>query len=180
MREFKLPKTPMYLSEFLDNHAGKIANKRVFYILEPLLEDGRTIKFGVAGMQSGHAFHRLNEYNIIYGKQTRTNSCKGVYLHFLGVTEYDRMVQPSNTQIGRLETKLKQVYKSKTEKDRGTERVGKKYLPEMLKFIREMPFVDEPTILREGNRPNLQSDKYRRDHAAFVDSTENRKTRSSS
>lgn len=173
-------KKPTPLSEFLAKNREALRNKRAFYIVEPLLEDGRVIKFGIAGMQSGNPYNRLNEYNIIYGTQTRNNACKGVLVHFVGVTDYDRMVAHSNTQVARLERHLKQVYKSKTEPGRGTERVAKKYLRSILKTIREQPFVDTPTVPRDTNRPNEQSIQYRNDHDAYVqkNKTEKRVTRS--
>jgi len=173
--------TPVPLGEFLETNAAALRNKRAFYIVEPLLEKDKVIKFGIAGMQSGHPYTRLNEYNIIYGTQTRANSCKGVKVHFVGVTEYDRMVSPTNTQVARLERQLKQLYKTKTEKGRGTERVAKEYLADILQTIRDSKLVDEVTVLRDTSRPNAKSQEYRKDHAAFKQAypgIERRQTRS--
>lgn len=44
--------TPTDLAKVLEQHWGELhANARVFYIVEPLMERGQTIKFGIAGMR---------------------------------------------------------------------------------------------------------------------------------
>ncbi len=156
------------LREFLNKHEDRLRNVRAFYIVEPLLEKGKTIKFGVAGMSSGNAYHRFQEYSVTYGDQTKDNDCKGVLVHFVGITEYDRLVQPEKSQVYLLEKHLKQEYRSTTEPGRGTERVSKTYLPSILRTIRSKRFKDVQTPLRDTNRGTTK--KYQTDRRAFIDS----------
>jgi len=159
---------PMDLREFLTKFAHSLRNVRALYIVEPLLEKGKTIKFGVAGMSSGNAYHRLQEYAVTYGDRTKDNDCKGVLVHFVGITEYDRLVQPEKSQVYLLEKHLKTEYRSTTEPGRGTERVAKKYLPAILSTIRSKRFKDLQTPLRDTNREATK--KYQKDRRAFIDS----------
>ena len=167
---------PMDLRAFLTKYCGQLTGVRVFYILEPLLEQGKTIKFGIAGMNSGNAFQRLTEYSILYGDKSSSNECKGVIVHFVGLTEYNRMVQPESSQVYQLEKYLKQTYKSVTEKGRGTERVPKSKLQEIMREIRSRRFKDVPTVIRDSNRDSTK--KYQDDNRPFANSTSGHNTRS--
>lgn len=158
----------MDLREFLTKFASSLRNVRAFYIVEPLLEKGKTIKFGVAGMSSGNAYHRFNEYSVLYGDRMKDNECKGVLVHFVGITEYDRLVQPEKSQVYLLEKHLKQEYRSTTDPGRGSERVSKTYLPDILRTIRTKRFKDVQTQLRDTNRETTK--KYQTDKKAFIDS----------
>lgn len=166
---------PMDLEDFLQKYGSSLRNHRAFYIVEPLLEKDKTIKFGVSGMNSGNAYQRLSEYLIVYGKRTKTNDCKGVIVHYVGVTEYNRLVQPERSQVYLLEKHLKAEYKSVTEPGRGTERVPKSKLADIIKFIRTKQFRDIETTLRNTNRETTK--KYQKDKNSFVDTKPAPKTR---
>jgi hypothetical protein len=159
----------MDLKEFLNKYASSLRNVRAFYIVEPLLEKGQTIKFGVAGMTSGNAYHRFQEYSVTYGERTKDNDCKGVLVHFVGITEYDRLVQPEKSQVYQLEKFLKQEYRSTTDPGRGTERVSKSYLQSILRTIRTKRFKDVQTQLRDTNRETTK--RFQNDRRPFVNST---------
>jgi len=167
---------PMDLRDFLTRYGGQLSNVRLLYIVEPLLEKGKMVKFGVAGMSSGNAFNRLNDYAITYGDKTKANDCKGVIVHFVGVTEYNRHVQIEKSQVYQLEKYLKQTYKSVTEKGRGSERIPKAKLQEIMRTIRAQKFKDVPTVLRETNRETTK--RFQSDKKALKDSSTGHTTRS--
>lgn len=167
---------PTDLRDFLTRLGGELNNVRALYIVEPLLEKGQMIKFGVAGMSSGNAYNRLNDYAITYGDKTKANDCKGVIVHFVGVTEYNRHVQIEKSQVYQLERYLKQTYKSVTETGRGTERVPKAKLQDIMREIRSKKFKDVPTVLRDTNRETTKV--YQPDKKAWKDSTTGHATRS--
>jgi len=172
----KLVDSPMDLSDFLEKYGEHLKHVRAFYILEPLLEKGKTIKFGVAGISTGNAYNRFNEYAIIYGKRTKSNNCKGVIVHYVGITEYDRHVQPQQSQVFLIEKHLKEKYKSVTEQGRGSERVPKSTLQEIMRDLRAMKFKDVVTTLRDTNRKTTKI--YQADRNAFIDSKRKPLTRS--
>tara|TARA_B110000046_G_scaffold39369_1_gene43342 strand:+ start:207 stop:470 length:264 start_codon:yes stop_codon:yes gene_type:complete len=58
----------MDLHEFLIKFGGKLRHVRAMYIVEPNLEKGKVIKFGIAGTNTGNAYARLKEYEILYGE----------------------------------------------------------------------------------------------------------------
>ena len=126
----------MDLKEFLTKYTSSLQNVRAFYIVEPLIEKGKTIKFGIAGMSSGRAHQRFQDYVVTYGDQTKGNDCKGVLVHFVGITDYDRHVLPEKSQVYMMEKHLKDQYRSITEPRRGTERVSKTHLQSILRTIR--------------------------------------------
>ena len=156
------------LREVLNKHGSSLRNVRAFYIVEPLLEKGKSIKFGIAGMSSGNAYQRFNEYSVLYGEKTKDNDCKGVLVHFVGITEYDRLVKPEKSQVYLLEKHLKQEYRSTTDPGRGSERVSKTYLSSILHTIRTKRFKDVHTQMRDTNRETTK--KYQTDRKAFIDS----------
>lgn len=170
-----LDKRQMDLKDFLAQYGSQLKNVRAFYIVEPLLEKGKTIKFGIAGMSTGNAYHRLNQYQVLYGEKTKQNNCKGVIVHYVGVTEYNRQVQMERSQIYQLEKFLKTEYKSTTEPGRGSERVSKDFLQDILRTIRSKRFKDIPTQLRDTNRPTTKI--HQKDTRAFIDSTSGPVTR---
>ena len=103
---------PTDLKKVLEQHWGDLQNVRCFYIVEPLLERGQTIKFGIAGMSSGKPWDRLKEYQILYGDRTDENTAKGVTVHFVGTTKYNRLVKKEKTEIYKLERNLKKQFGS--------------------------------------------------------------------
>ena len=168
---------PTDLKDVLQRHGAELsAHARAFYIIEPRLEKNSIIKFGVAGMGSGNAYSRLNEYRILYGETKKGNECQGVIVHYIGITAYDRLVRAEHTQVYKLEQHLKKTYKSITEKThRGTERVPKTKLPEIMDEIRRKKFNDVATVLRATNREATR--KHQTDHKAYVHTKPRRVTR---
>ena len=173
-----LVKTPMDLGDFLRKHIALIKHKRLFYIIEPRLEQGKTIKFGIAGIDSGNPFNRLKEYMLTYGETDPENPCRGVIVHYIGVTEYERHVRYKNSEVFRIEKYLKEIYKSTSESkhdSRGAERVSKKHLPNILRDLRALRMPDISTELRSTNRESTK--RYQDDHKAYIDTVTPRRTR---
>ncbi len=158
---------PTDLKKVLEQHWGDLQNVRCFYIVEPLMERGQTIKFGIAGMSSGKPWDRLNEYRILYGDRTDENTAKGVTVHFVGITKYNRLVKKENTEIYKLERNLKKTYGSVTEPFRGSERISKRYLPQILEAINSKSFSDSTPEMRETGRPETK--RYQDDELPFFD-----------
>ena len=166
---------PTDLTKVLEQHWGDLQNVRCFYIVEPLLERGQTIKFGIAGMSSGKPWDRLKEYQILYGDRTDENTAKGVTVHFVGTTKYNRLVKKENTEIYKLERNLKKQFGSHTEPFRGTERISKRCLPQILETIKSKSFYDDAPAMRNTNRPSTQT--FQDDERPFVDSVPHKSTR---
>jgi len=158
----------MNLKTVLQKYAPLLRNVRAFYIVEALMDKGTVVKFGIAGMSSGNAYHRLEQYNITYGAESKDNTCRGVLVHYIGITEYNRLVKMENTQIYQLEKFLKKEYNSQTEPGRGSERVSKVHLQSILRTIRTKRFQDVQTKLRDTNRETTK--KFQKDQQAFIDS----------
>jgi hypothetical protein len=119
---------PVPLEDYMhDNYEELYNNKqRLLYVLEPRLDKGRLIKIGVAGTHSsnGKAIGRLRQYLIAYGLQREDNEYSGVNVYFIVATKYNANVEPKNSRILKLETKLKRLIKdnNKQMKHRGSER----------------------------------------------------------
>lgn len=167
---------PIDLHEFLTRFGHKLRGVRGFYIVEPILERGLTVKYGVCGLTSGNAFHRLREYDIIYGRQGQ-NDCKGVILHYLATTVYNRLVEPQHSAVWKMELYLKGKYKSITEPGRGSERIPKSKLDELLEELNSHNWPqDQETTLRGGLRPNTM--RFRDERTKRKGETEPPRTRS--
>ena len=149
------------LGEFLSKYGAELRGVRAFYIVEPLLEKGASIKFGVAGMDNGNAYERFKSYMITYGNKSKENECKGVLVHYVGVVKYNRLVEKTNSEVWKLERFLKGEYRTVTDPERGEERVPKKHLPNIMRYIRSKRFTDVETVLRQGQRP--ATEKHRTD-----------------
>lgn len=148
-----LIKQTIDLSEFLSKYGSQLRGVRAFYIVEPLLERGASIKFGVAGMDNGNAYERFKSYEITYGKRSRDNDCKGVLVHYVGIVTYNRLVEKTKTEVWKLERFLKSEYKANTDRERGEERVPKKHLQNIMNYLQSKRFADVETDLRQGQRP---------------------------
>ncbi len=156
------------LAQFLDTFGDQLKHKRIFYIVEPNLEKGKVIKFGIGGMNTGNGYSRLKEYEIIYGKKDRKNSCLGVRIWYVGITEYNRLVEETNTQIYKIEKALKKHFKSKTEPYRGTERLANVRPSEVIEKIHSLhkTIKDVETKITRHTRPSTQ--RYRTDKRAYI------------
>lgn len=130
-------------------------NCRAFYIVEALMDKGQVIKFGVAGISGGRAFSRLRDYDIMYGRKAKQNDCKGVIVHYVGVTEYNSQVETKNSLVWKLEHHFKTTRGSVTV--RGSERVPKSHLKDMLEYISNSQFRDVATPQRVGMRQTTQT-----------------------
>ncbi len=151
-----LVNSPTDLSSFLRQYGHRLRNVRAFYVVEPLLERGKHFKFGVAGITSGNAYHRVSEYEIIYGKKGQTD-CTGVILHYLATTEYNPRVEGTDSQVYRVEKYFKQQYHSTTVEGRGSERLPISHLQNMLRDLRVKHWdKDKETILRTTSRLSTQ------------------------
>lgn len=156
-----LLKNTVDLGEFLSRYGSLLRGVRAFYIVEPLLEKGQSIKFGVAGMDNGNAYERFRSYMITYGNRSKQNECKGVLVHYVGIVSYNRLVEKTNTEVWKLERFLKAEYRALTDAERGEERVPKKHLHDILRYIRSKRFADVETVLRTGQR--TATEKHRSD-----------------
>tara|TARA_R110000737_G_scaffold105915_1_gene138845 strand:- start:71 stop:622 length:552 start_codon:yes stop_codon:yes gene_type:complete len=164
-----IPTGGMQLSDAINKFSERLKNKRVLYVIEPNLEKGKIVKFGIAGMDSGKPISRLKGYDITFGQQDKNNKCKGVTIWFLGITEYNRLVEAKNSKVFRIEKKLKQEYKSKTETVRGSERTSKRP-QEIIADINKLEknITDEVTVITRVARPKTK--EYRTDERAYKDS----------
>ena len=159
-----LIKQTMDLGEFLSKYGAELRGVRAFYIVEPLLEKGASIKFGVAGMDNGNAYERFRSYSILYGGRSKDNECKGVLVHYVAIVKYNRLVEKTKTEVWKLERFLKREYKTVTDPERGEERVPKNHLPDILRYVRSKRFSDVETVLRPGQRPTTE--KHRTDRTS--------------
>ena len=172
------------LEDFMKHNKQNLLHHRAFYILEPVFENGAFYKFGVAGTNSGNAFNRLHDYVIMYGKFSPSNPNHGVYIHYCGITGYDRLVLVKNTQVSKLEKKLKDSLKKETaidtkRDDRGEERVlaSKFSIEDAIKWIKkEAPQNDVSETGEDTNRGDRKTRKttdeksklHRNDRRAFT------------
>ena len=162
------------LEDFLQMHAPKLRHSRAFYVVAPNMEKKSIYKIGVAGVNTGNSFHRLNEYVILYGKHDTTNSCRGVVIHYCGITEYNRLVLAEKSQVFQLELKLKQPLNA-TESiavGRGSERVLSTKVPikSILKKTKELLSTTKETPIEITRVAREKTKKYRDDTRAFIDS----------
>jgi len=132
-------KNGMDLAEFLLKYKDELHKTRVFYILQAKLESKDVLKFGIAGMENGDSYNRLKQYEITYGKESRRNDCKGVWVWYVGKTKFNPNVLYKNSQVKKLEDYIKNKYKTRREKERGTERIKiepQKLINEVEKYLK--------------------------------------------
>jgi len=156
-----LVKQTMDLGAFLHHYGAELRGVRAFYIVEPLLEKGQSIKFGIAGVDSGNAYERFKSYMITYGNRSKENECKGVLVHYVGTVKYNRLVEKTNTEVWKLERFFKSKYRTVTDPERGEERVPKRHLQDIMRYIRSKRFADVETALLPEQRPTTE--KHRTD-----------------
>ena len=113
------------LEDFMNKHETDLKHKRALYVISANMEKKSVYKIGIAGTTQADPIRRFESYIIAYGKHDNTNSCRGVLIHFCGVTEYNRMVLANKSQVAQVELKLKQDLKTtgSLALGRGTERV---------------------------------------------------------
>lgn len=102
------------LTDVLKKHGADLRKKRAFYVVEANLERGKTIKYGIAGVEKGNAYGRMREYQLLYGTETKKNDCLGVKVHYLGTTAYNSQVEPKKTEVAKVEASIKKQVKSRT------------------------------------------------------------------
>ena len=102
------------LDYFTKRYKKDIENSRVFYVISPNSEN--VFKIGIAGDTDGKAIGRMEQYKLYYGLKSRTNSCSGVRVHFICKTKYNKMVEPKNSYIFKLELCMKRKLKSNTKR----------------------------------------------------------------
>ena len=178
MKEIIHSEKGIRLEDFLKMHAPKLRHSRAFYVVAPNMEKKSIYKFGVAGTNTGNAYHRLNEYVILYGENDTKNSCRGVVIHYCAITEYNRLVLAEKSQVSQLELKLKQNLKANESiaKGRGSERVlsTKVSIKSILENIKGLTSVirEKPIEITRNARETTK--KYREDTKAFIDSKPNK------
>ena len=104
------------LDYFTTRYKDDIKNSRVFYVISPNAEN--VFKIGIAGDTDGKAIGRMEQYKLYYGLKSRTNSCTGVRVHFVCKTKHNKMVEPKNSYIFKLELCMKQKLKGNTKRGR--------------------------------------------------------------
>ena len=138
------------------------------------MEKKSVYKIGIAGTTQANPIRRFESYIIAYGKHDNTNSCRGVLIHFCGVTEYNRMVLANKSQVAQIELKLKQNLKTtgSLAADRGTERVltTKKSIKAIMETIKEITPNLKETPIEITRVARDKTKKYRDDTRAFIDS----------
>ncbi len=146
----------MDLGFFLLKYKQQMVNTRALYIVEPKLEKGKVIKFGIAGEKTGESWKRLRDYQIQYGDEDRINDCKGVWIWYCGITKYDPNTSDANSEVRKTETNLKRVFKSRTEKGRGTERIT--INPQkLIDYIQNHKFYDEDPDMKKREEIKVRS-----------------------
>ena len=145
----------MKLEDALVKYKDKLGNdKRLLYVLKTNMEKGLT-KFGIA---IDKPFKRLSDYVTLYGNNDTNNACSGVQIYFIGVTEYNRLVEPKNSQVAQIEKKLI----AKFEGIRGRERV--KATPEtIINFILGTKDIDK--VIKNNRKARKETKQYRKDTA---------------
>jgi hypothetical protein len=104
------------LDYFTKRYKKDIEKSRVFYVISPNAEN--VFKIGIAGDTDGKAIGRMQQYKLYYGLKSRTNPCSGVKVHFICKTTYNKMVEPKNSYIFKLELCMKQKLKLNTKRGR--------------------------------------------------------------
>ena len=154
---------------------------RVFYIVSANLDKNVVYKIGIAGSSEGKSYARLESYLHQYGKQDKSNSCRGAKVHFIGTVAYNKNVYANKSQVHVLELRLKQNLKKdlKLAPGRGSERVSSTKMP-LKKIFEEIdkiiPTINETEfVITKNTRISTRTvdtilDKYRKQTGAFKDS----------
>lgn len=168
---------PMYLEKFISKYEDVLKHTRCLYVVEPNLDKGEIVKFGIAGMSNGNSYARLKEYITLYGEKDEKNECKGVKIHFCGVTDYNRLVWHTQTEIHKVENKLKNIFKSTTDAlGRGSERTTAS-IEDVLQKIKEISRKEQDIPAKRITTTRQTSQTYRGDTRAFIDTEVRRSTR---
>jgi hypothetical protein len=149
----------------------------VLYVIQANLDLGKITKFGIAGMDSGNPFSRLNEYVLMYGPLDPKNECQGVKVFFIGVTRYNRLVEARNSQVHKIEKKLKDEVKSVREHiGRGLERTTRKpaaIIKRIKQLTKETGLEDEESNLQNrelvSGNTRASTQVYRDDRRSTID-----------
>lgn len=152
----------MKLEEFIIKYKNELDHKRALYVVQANLDEGNITKFGIAGANSGDAIKRLKEYIAMYGKHETANKCRGVKIFYCGVTEYNRLVESTKSQVHLVEKELKRRLKSSTIEGRGVERTTKpatEVIDEIKKIERKTKEIHTPVT--KNTRTTTQA--YRND-----------------
>jgi len=107
------------LKTWLDANKSKLANQRIFYILRAKMEKNDVFKIGISERGGQSAYGRLKDYYHFYG-QSNQGGCYGVKIHLILANTFDPNVQTSDSNVRRVETKMKAA---PFKKARGSERL---------------------------------------------------------
>lgn len=162
----------MRLENFMKKHAASLNHSRALYVISANMEKKSVYKIGIAGTTQAKPIRRFESYIIAYGKYDNTNSCRGVLIHFCGVTEYNRRVLANKSQVAQVELKLKQDLKTtgSLALGRGTERVltTKKSIKEIIETIEEITPNLKETPIEITRVARDKTKRYRTDDRAFI------------
>ena len=159
----------------------ELTELRVFYIVSANLDKRLVYKIGIAGFSEGKSYPRLDSYLHQYGKNDKSNSCRGVKVHYIGTVAYNKNVYANKSQVHVLELRLKQQLKEKLKivPGRGSERVSSTKMP-LKKLFEEidkiLPTINETEfVITKKTRVSTRTvdkvlDKYRKQTGAFKDS----------
>lgn len=167
----------MRLEDFMKKHATSLKHSRALYVISANMEKKSVYKIGIAGTIQADPIRRFESYIIAYGKHDNTNLCRGVLIHFCGVTEYNRMVLANKSQVAQVELKLKQDLKTtgSLAAGRGTERVltTKKSIKEIIQTIEKITPSLKETPVQITRVARDTTKVYRDDTRAFINSKSN-------
>lgn len=168
MKDLLKDKPSMKLEEFIAQYSNELDHKRILYVVQANLDEGKVTKFGIGGANSGNSIKRLQEYIAMYGKNEIRNKCKGVIIFYCGVTEYNRLIESTKSQVHLVEKELKNRLKSTTIEGRGIERT-KKQPNEVIHEIKNIVkgIKETPIPITKVTRPTTQ--KYRNDTRNAID-----------
>lgn len=117
---------------FLEKYGSTIRNNtRLFYVISPNGQPG-LYKIGIAGDSTGKPYSRLMEYYYFYGLESLDNKCTGARIHFCHTTAYIENTEKSNSEVWKLEKKIKDSLSKKAIRgdewlETNLERIKKEY-----------------------------------------------------
>ena len=93
------------LEKFINTYQDNLKGKRGFYILSFKMDEekGKDILFKI-GVAHRTIYGRLRSYVVSYGESD--SKCNGVFIHYLGTTNYNQNVETKNSAIAKLEVKM--------------------------------------------------------------------------
>lgn len=116
------------LSTFLQNKEHLITNKRILYVVQPLMAQGKWVKFGTAGIRADKvrkdsAKNRLKSYIRIYGEIDIDDKCSGVKIFYCSGVRFTRNSSGRTSRPYHIERKLINKYKAEGKRisERGDE-----------------------------------------------------------